>query len=87
MSSETHVSVAMITMRKRILVNRMEGVERLFETRDRKDKSKMKMPSVEYIKAVNKFGDEIKRLRGLSDGEIQELKFKINQYVESKEKK
>lgn len=47
----------------------------------------MKMPSVEYIKAVNKFGDEIKRLRGLSDGEIQELKFKINRYVESKEKK
>lgn len=45
------------------------------------------MPSVEYIKAVNKFGDEVKRLRGLSDGEIQELKYKINQYIESRAKK
>jgi hypothetical protein len=42
----------------------------------------MKMPSIEYIQLVNEFGKTIQELRGLKDDEIQELKFKINNYVE-----
>ena len=47
----------------------------------------MKMPSIEYIQLVNEFGEKIQKMRGLIQGEIQELKFKINEYVEKKARK